>query len=423
MPDVHLLGLPGPLHGATGDAPANPRAAVTQVIGLMRALTRIGVPVAVLPPLLRPDAAILRTVGFAGDEATVAAAAALRAPELHRIACTDAADRTSSLATCIPAEDAFDGRIHLVAANHAGGDGQVDAALRTRQLRALFPDKARVVIHDPLPAIAALADAGGVNHHRIATGDRSCHVLVEAPGSRLRQTRAASDAIARICGLAEPIHVGLSPAAMAAGAVAGESVLCASRDRILIHESAWTGQTAALEELRRRVDGVRTAVVRESELPLAEAVLSRLFASCLVRAATGHVLVCSSGCRLGPARPVLDRLLADGFVGGIEHVELDAALPAGAGPANLRLRILVPAEAASAIHPGIVCDQRRLDTLDAWARSTYRERMTADDLGDPQVLEEARSALDLLSRLLGLPAGFYAPPGVRQDSSSTIAVR
>lgn len=419
MPEVHLVGLPGPLHGATAPGAANPRAAVVQVIGLMRCLVRLGLPVAILPPLVRPDAAILKSVGFFGDEATVAAAAALRSPELHRIACADAVVRTGALATAIPAQEAIDGRIHLVVANHAGGDGQVDAPLRAAQLRALLPDRTRAVIHDPLPPIAALADRGDINHHRIASGDRACHLLVHGRG----QSRGACEAVARLCGVADAVHVALSPAAVNAGVTGNDAVMAGARDRILIHELAWTDQAAVLEEVRRRVSGVRTYTVRDAEMPLAELAHSRLFGSCLVRCASGHVLVCASTCRTGPARQIIDRLLADGFIAGIEHLDLDAALPEGVGPASLRLRITVAAESSAALHPGIVCDQRRLDTLEAWAKSTYRERMTADDLGDPRVLEEARGALDLLARLLGLPAGFFPVPAARDASSSTIAAR
>ena len=40
----------------------------------------------------------------------------------------------------------------------------------------------------------------------------------------------------------------------------------------------------------------------------------------------------------------------------------------------------------------------------AWALRHYRDRLTAADLADPQLLNESRTALDELTRLLGLGA-------------------
>jgi succinylarginine dihydrolase len=149
------------------------------------------------------------------------------------------------------------------------------------------------------------------------------------------------------------------------------------------------------------VPGVRTAVVTEQELSLPEAVSCRLFAACLLRTPQGHVLLAPDACAEGRPRRVIDRLLAEGFLAAAGFLALDA------GPAALRLRIPLPAADLGLVHPGVLVEPRRLDTLAEWARTCCREQVDDGARADPRLLAESRRALDLLTRLLGLPAGFY----------------
>ena len=52
--------------------------------------------------------------------------------------------------------------------------------------------------------------------------------------------------------------------------------------------------------------------------------------------------------------------------------------------------------------PGIWITPKRHADLLSWVDKHYRDRLTPDDLADPQLLEESRTALDRLTRLLKL---------------------
>jgi succinylarginine dihydrolase len=41
-------------------------------------------------------------------------------------------------------------------------------------------------------------------------------------------------------------------------------------------------------------------------------------------------------------------------------------------------------------------------TLNAWVERHYRDRLSADDLADPLLLDECRTALDELTRIMRL---------------------
>ena len=74
----------------------------------------------------------------------------------------------------------------------------------------------------------------------------------------------------------------------------------------------------------------------------------------------------------------------------------------GGGPACLRLRVVLTETERAAVAPGIWITPRRHADLLSWVDKHYRDRLTPDDLADPQLLEESRTALDRLTRLLKL---------------------
>ena len=46
-------------------------------------------------------------------------------------------------------------------------------------------------------------------------------------------------------------------------------------------------------------------------------------------------------------------------------------------------------------------------TLNQWVDQHYRDELTQDDLADPDLLIESRTALDELTRILGLGSVYY----------------
>ncbi|HMA30765.1 MAG TPA: N-succinylarginine dihydrolase, partial [Casimicrobiaceae bacterium] len=151
----------------------------------------------------------------------------------------------------------------------------------------------------------------------------------------------------------------------------------------------------------------RAIVVRETELPLADAVATYLFNSQLIERPDGRFLLAASAeCRAHrAASEVLDRLMSGGGpVAEVLAFDLRQSMRNGGGPACLRLRVpLTPAEHA-AIRGRVVLDDRLATALEAWIRRHYRDRLDPTDLRDPALLDESRRALDELTRLLELPS-------------------
>jgi succinylarginine dihydrolase len=432
--ELQLDGLPGPLFFHGGLSPGNlasqahagmraqPRAAARQCLAKMRAVLSLGVPVAVLPPLPRPDVGHLRRLGFAGTDAVVLAQAARQEPLALRQSCSSAFAWTANCATVIPAADSEDGACHLVAANLlAMPHRALEAAPRAAMLRRIFSDGQRFTVHDPLPALPDLGDEGAANHHRALGPDGAAHLFVHGRSPDLaadalpqrhpaRQWRAASAAVARLGRARRVLHARQHPAAIDAGAFHNDVVMVGSPTRLLVHEHALVDQPAVLAALDRAVGGLRVAVVPAARLPLAEAVRTYLFNSLLIDRPEGAVLVAPAEAAEGAAAAEIARLIADGFISRALHVGVRESMMGGGGPACLRLRVPLDAAGLAAVPAGILLDEAKLAALERWVDRRYRVELSLDDLRDPHLLDEGRVALDELTGLLGL-ARFYAFQG------------
>ena len=52
--------------------------------------------------------------------------------------------------------------------------------------------------------------------------------------------------------------------------------------------------------------------------------------------------------------------------------------------------------------PGVLLNETTLQQLEAWVCQYYREELQPADVTDPNLLDETRQALDVLTQLLGL---------------------
>ncbi len=422
--ELQVDGLPGPTHHFGGLSAGNlaslahagfssrPRAAARQGLAKMRQVLALGVPQAWLPPLPRPDLALLRGGGFGGSDAEVLRAAAAEPHVLH-LATSSAFMWSANCATVVPACDSLDGRCHVVAANlvamsHRAREGQPRAA----QLRSLLANIDEVVVHDPLPALADLGDEGAANHSRVwSAGTPAIHLFVhgrsggERQTTRLpaRQTREAGAAVARLAQLpdARVMHLRQHPAAIDAGAFHNDVVMVGDGARVLLHAEAWVDQAAALAELRRRVPALRVAEIASADLTLTEAVASYLFNSQLLTTPTGVVLVAPAQAGEGRAGAVVRRLIDDGFITRSVFLDLGESMANGGGPACLRLRLPLKAPTLAQLAPGMLLDAAQISLLEAWVDRHYRETLTRADLADPQLLVEWQIARAELASLIG----------------------
>ncbi len=85
----------------------------------------------------------------------------------------------------------------------------------------------------------------------------------------------------------------------------------------------------------------------------------------------------------------------------VEYVNLRQSMRNGGGPACLRLRVVLTEVEFESVRRGsrVILDQHLDEELKAWVVRNYRERIMPQDLADPSLLHESRTALDELTKI------------------------
>ena len=433
---VNFDGIPGPTHNYSGLAlgniaaeknarrVANPREAALQGLAKARALAARGYAQAVLPPHERPDISALRALGFAGNDAEVVVRAGREAPRLLAACSSAAAMWVANAATVSPSADTADGRVHFTPANLVSHFHRwLEAPTTTRVLRAIFADERHFAVHDRLLAAPQFGDEGAANCIRFAatSGAPGVELFVyggiayDTPANvpkkyAARQTREASVAIARRHGIdpGRTVFAQQNPDAIDAGVFHNDVIAVGHGDVLFCHEQAWLAQDTVLAELATRVGSAFTpVVVAGGEVSLDDAVATYLFNSQLLPRADGRMLlVAPAECRENlRVAAFLDALLQSGGpVAEVLTFDLKQSMLNGGGPACLRLAVALTLVERDAINARVFLDDALAAELDGWIRKHYRDRLAPEDLGDPDLLDESRRALDELTQILRLPA-------------------
>jgi succinylarginine dihydrolase len=436
--EANFDGLVGPTHNYAGlaqgnvasarnaDLPSNPREAALQGLAKMKALADLGLAQGVLPPQERPHIPSLKRLGFSGRDGEVLARAYRDAPGLLAAAASASSMWTANAATVSPSADTADGRVHFTPANLATHlHRAIEPDISGRALRAIFPDDARFAHHDPLPATPQMGDEGAANHTRLCAdfGLPGLELFVYGQGSDsepkpgkfpARQTRAASEAVARLHGLdaARCHYAQQQPGAIDAGVFHNDVIAVGSRELLLHHEKAFVDTEAVHRWVRAqwRADagGHQPVFVEipEKDVPLVDAVTSYLFNSQLVCMPDGAMwLVCAEEAREHPrVWAAIQRIIEDPTnpLAGVRVFDLRQSMRNGGGPACLRLRVVLTESERAAVNPKNWMTPALYDQLTAWVRKHYRDRLVLADLADPGLLDESRGALDQLTQILGL---------------------
>ncbi len=74
----------------------------------------------------------------------------------------------------------------------------------------------------------------------------------------------------------------------------------------------------------------------------------------------------------------------------------------GGGPACLRLRVAMNEKEITAVNQHTLLNDALFNRLNTWIEKHYRDRLTTQDLADPQLIIESRTALDELSQIMKL---------------------
>jgi succinylarginine dihydrolase len=434
--EMNFDGLVGPTHNYAGlshgniassehkGKSANPRAAALQGLTKMRKLMSLGLPQALLPPQERPHVRGLRALGFAGTDAQVLGRAFRHSPALVGNYSSASSMWTANAATVTPSSDSEDGRVHFTPANlTAMPHRALEDAQTRRALSKIFKDTAHFAVHAPLAHTPLLGDEGAANHNRLSPshGEAGLELFVygrDALGPKIdlkfpgRQTLQASESVARLHGLpaAQSMFHPQNPAAINAGAFHND-VVCVSNGPVLFFHEAAFADVAALEKaLTKKSEtlGFTPQLIMASakDVPLEDVISSYLFNSQLVTLPSGGMaLILPSQVEETPStKAFVDKTLAgDNPITEAHYLDLRQSMANGGGPACLRLRVVLTPEQCAAVHPGVVMTRAKVDQLEEWVKTHYRDRVERADLGDAKFLDETREALDDLTKLLDLP--------------------
>lgn len=431
--EVNFDGLIGPSHNygglsdgnlasaANAGDVANPREAALQGLEKMRMLVRHGLVQGVLPPLPRPNLDLLVSAGFHGTDAQIIEQAARTAPRLLKAAYSASSMWTANAATVSPSADTRDGRLHLTTANLSTMlHRSQEHPDTTASLVSIFADDERFAVHGALPMHPDFSDEGAANHVRLCASHGAAGVELfvygrdageSMAGFPARQTRLASESVARAHGLdpARSVFIRQSRAAIDAGAFHNDVVSVGALDTLFFHELAFENSEAALSDVRSAAAGVfdfKPVMVPADEVPIEDAIRAYLFNSQLLKLPGEDRLVIVAPTETeetDSTRAYCERLVSsNGPIGKVIYADVRQSMRNGGGPACLRLRVAMTDDEIDACHQGVLLDEDTIDDLQAVVRKTYRDRLEAPDLADPEFANECRTAREALLEVLDL---------------------
>lgn len=437
--EANFDGLVGPTHNYAGlsygniasmshkAAISNPREAALQGLKKAKALADKGFKQGLIAPQERPDVGFLRKIGFTGSDAQVLSSAQKKSPELLAAACSASSMWTANAATVSPSADSADKKVHFTAANlNQKIHRAIEHTTTSRVLKAIFKDEKHFAHHEALPLSDTLGDEGAANHTRFcrAYGERGVQFFVYGrvalqPDSLqpkrfpARHTLEASQSVARLHQIPDEqlVFGQQNPECIDMGAFHNDVVSVGNQNTLFYHERSFVDSDRLMGTLSERFEkicgekfiGVR---VPNDRVPIKDAVTSYLFNSQLITLAPGKMaLVAPTECEETPTvREYLKEMLAakKSPIQEVLYFDLRQSMNNGGGPACLRLRVVLTEEEWAATNQNVLMNDKNYEVLTKWVEKHYRDRLTADDLADPQLVLECRTALDELTQIMGL---------------------
>ena len=433
--EVNFDGLVGPTHNYSGlsygnvasesneKQSSNPKEAALQGLEKMKALHDLGFKQGILPPQERPSIETLRALGFTGSDSEVLAAAATQEPLVLAAASSASCMWTANAATVSPSADTQNGKVHFTAANlNAKVHRSIEHETTTRILETLFNDENYFEHHPALPAVSQFGDEGAANHTRFCGeydqagveffvyGREAFRESAPAPKKYpARQTLEACRAIARLHGLSHDrvVYAQQKPETIDAGVFHNDVISVGNRNVLFYHEEAFMNSHQVVDEIDRKLLDTRLVpvMVTNQDLSVQDAVRSYLFNSQLLSHDDGYMtLVVPHECREVPSvSNYLDALVTMNTpIKQVKVFDLKQSMQNGGGPACLRLRVALNEREISAVHQKALMNETVYSDLVSWVEKHYRDRISPEDLADPLLLVESRTALDELTQLLDL---------------------
>ena len=429
--EVNFDGIVGPTHNyaglsfgnvastAHGGRVSSPKQAALQGLEKAWALHEMGLKQGVIPPQERPHIPTLRTLGFCGSDSEILNQSARCAPQLLAAVSSASSMWVANACTVSPYTDTEDGKTHITPANLLSMfHRSIEPPTTGRLLRAIFSVDS-FVHHQPLPAAPSFSDEGAANHTRLCADYSQAGVELFVYGDDLsnraagprkypaRQTLPASQAIARSHGLNpdKVVFARQNPDAIDHGVFHNDVIAVGNLDLLFHHELAFADTQSVYGQLSMALGSeLQVIAVPVDAISLEDAVRSYLFNSQLlaVPGQQGALLVVPVECREVPS--VYEYLTAlegeSPLIDKVRFFDLRQSMKNGGGPACLRLRVVMSEQQIAETVAVVLLTESLYRQLRHWIESHYRDRLTMNDLQDPNLLNECRIALDELTQLL-----------------------
>lgn len=439
--EINFDGLVGPTHHYAGlsfgnvastnnrNNLSNPKLAAQQGLLKMKALADLGLKQGVFAPQERPHVPTLRRLGFSGSDSDVITAAMRAAPALLSALSSASSMWTANSCTVSPSADSADGRVHFTAANlNNKFHRSIEHQTTSRILQAMFNHDVYFAHHEALPEAALFGDEGAANHNRLGGAYDQAGIQVFVYGQQqlggtvapkkfpARQTREASEAIARLHGLHadRTVFVQQNPEVIDQGVFHNDVIAVSNQQVLFHHQQAFLNQSQALAEIREKMAAIGQDFVAievpEQRVSVQDAVSTYLFNSQILTRPDGAMtlVVPEESRQNASVWAYLTDLLQMGTpIDQIKVFDLRESMRNGGGPACLRLRVALNDAELAAVNPNIMMNDALFSTLNQWVERHYRDRLAQDDLADPQLLIESRTALDELTQILGLGSVYH----------------
>ncbi len=433
--EANFDGLIGPTHNYAGLSlgnvasaknamlTSNPKEAALQGLKKMKKLSDMGLVQGVLPPHARPHMPTLRGLGFAGNDNAIFEKAAKTSPELLRNVLAASAMWTANAATVSPSADTGDGRVHFTIANLAAMfHRSIEPEVTGKVFKAIFSDENHFAHHAALTDGVHMGDEGAANHNRFCKdyGDKGLQLFVygrqafDKDSSQKkfprRQTLEASEAIARRHQLdPDQTHfVQQNPAAIDGGAFHNDVVSVSNKNVFFYHEEAFVDPASLQTELQKKAGDMDLHFIEvpKDQVSLQDVVGSYLFNSQLISIPGEEqmTLILPLEAKENPnTKNYLEGLIAGNQpIGRTAFLDVRQSMRNGGGPACLRLRVVLTEEEQSSLGANVIMNDGLYEELCTWVKAHYRDRLSADDLTDPALMEESFKALDELTGILKL---------------------
>ena len=429
--EVNFDGIVGPTHNYAGLSFGNvastehggrvssPKQAALQGLEKAWTLHEMGLKQGVIPPQERPHIPTLRTLGFSGSDSEILRQSARRAPQLLAAVSSASSMWVANACTVSPYADTVDGKTHITPANLLSMfHRSIEPPTTSRVLKAIFSVDS-FVHHQPLPAAPSFSDEGAANHIRLCADYSQVGVelfvygddlLNRAAGPRkypARQTLPASQAIARSHGLNpdKVVFARQNPDAIDHGVFHNDVIAVGNQDLFFHHELAFADTQSVYGQLSSALGSeLQVITVPVDAVSLEDAVRSYLFNSQLlaVPGQQGALLVVPVECREVPSvHQYLTALEGESpLIDEVRFFDLRQSMNNGGGPACLRLRVVMSEQQVAETGAEVLLTESLYRQLRHWIESHYRDRLTTNDLQDPNLLNECRTALDELTQLL-----------------------